>query len=270
MFVSRALSGFSFIELLRLYLALFQDSLSLDHYIGISRTFKILFHWIITLVSRTFQDFFHWIVASVSRALLRFLSLDCYVRFSRTFRISFIGLLRLYLAHFQDFFRWTVAFVSRALLGFLSLDCYVRISRTVRILFHWIVAFVFSALLGFSFIGLLRLYLAHFQDSLSFVSFVSISISISRSFRNPIHSIITLVSLGISSLCDRHVSMSSTFRILFHWIVAFVFRALLGFFFIGFLHQYLAHFKNSLSLDCYVCISSTFRILFHWIVTFVS
>ena len=53
-------------------------------------------------------------------------------------------------------------FVSRALLGFISLDCYVRTSRTFRILFHWIVAFVFSALLGYSFIGLLRLYLAHF------------------------------------------------------------------------------------------------------------
>ena len=96
---------------------------------------------------------------------------------------------------------------------------------------------VSRALLRFFFIGFLHQYLAHFKDSLSL---------------------------------DYYLCISSTFRILFHWIVAFVFRALLGFFFIGFLHQYLAHFKDSLSLDYYLCISSTFRILFRWIVTFVS
>ena len=60
------------------------------------------------------------------------------------------------------------------------------------------------------------------------------------------------------------------FRILFHWIVTLVSRALLGFCFIRLLHQYLAHFQDSLSLDCYVSILRSFRILVHWIVTLVS
>ena len=60
-----------------------------------------------------------------------------------------------------------------------------------------------------------------------------------------------------------YVRISRTLRIFFNQIVTFVSRALLGFSLIGLLRFYLAHFKDSLSLDCYVCISRTFRILFH-------
>ena len=192
MLVSRALLRFSFFRFLRQYLAHIQDSLSLDCYISYSRTFRILFHGIVTLV-------------------------------------------------------------SRALLGFSFMDCYVSISRTFRILFDQIVALVCHALLGFSFIRVLRQYLTYFQDPL---------------------------------LLNCYVSISCTFRILFHWIVNLVSRLLLLFFFclnvtfvscalLGFSlielsRQYLAHFQDSLSLDCYVSISRTFRILFHQIVTLVS
>ena len=80
---------------------------------------------------------------------------------------------------------------------------------------------------------LLRWYLTHFKDSLSWGCFVS-----------------TLL----------------TFRIFFYWVVTLAPQSLLGFSFTG-LCTYLTHFWDSLSLDCYVSISRTFRILFYWIVT---
>ena len=267
---------------------------------GFSRTFKILFHWIITLVSRAF---------------LGFLSLDCYVRFSRTFRISFIGLLRLYLAYFQDFLHWTVAFVSRARLELsfigllrlylahfqdsLSLDCCVCISRTFRIpyhlyhlyvftlvsravlgilfirllpqyllgfLFYAIVMLVCRALLGCSFIGLLREYTVHFQDSLSLDCCVFRAL-LGFFFIGFLHQYFAHFKDFLS--LDCYLCISSTFRILFHWIVTFVSRALLGFSFIGLLRQYPAHFWDALPLDCCVCISRTFRIPYHQIITLV-
>ena len=70
--VSRVLLELSFIRLLRKYLAHFKDSLSLDCYFSILRTFRTILRSIFT---------------SVSSALLGF---------------SFIGLLRLYLACFKD------------------------------------------------------------------------------------------------------------------------------------------------------------------------
>ena len=164
-----------------------------------------------------------------------------------------MGLLRQYLVRFQDS---------------LSLDCYDSISRTFRILFDTIVALVCHALLGFSFIRVLRQYLTYFQDPLLLNCYVSISCTFKIFF------------------LDCYVSILRTFRILFHWIVILVSRLLLLFFFylngtfvscafLGFSlielsRQYLAHFQDSLSLDCHVGISRTFRILFHQIVTLVS
>ena len=68
------------------------------------------------------------------------------------------------------------------------------------------------------------LYLRHFQESLSLDYYISIT----RTFRNPVHSIITLVSLALLGFLsfDCLVSISSTFRIIFHSIVAFVSPAL--------------------------------------------
>ena len=254
MFVSRALLGF----------------LSLDCCVCISRTFRISFVGLLRLYLAHFQDLFHWIVMFVSRALLGFLSLDCYLRISRTFRIlfhwivafvfsallrfSFIGLLHWYLAHFQDFFHWIVAFVSRALLGFLSLDCYVCFSRTFRIYF----------------IGLLCSYLAHFQNSLS----LDCCVCIQRTFRILFHWIVTFVSralLGFPIFCiickyfhqylaQFQESRSFDYYLSISW----------DFFFMRSSCQYVEHFQDSLLLDSCVCISRTFRILFHQIFTLVS
>ena len=65
-------------------------------------------------------------------------------------------------------------------------------------------------------------------------------------------------------------SIWRAFKILFNPIFTLVSRALLGFSFIGLLRQYLVHFLESLSLDCYIGILCTFRILFNPIVTLVS
>ena len=104
------------------------------------------------------------------------------------------------------------------------------------------------------------LYLRHFQESLSLDYYISIT----RTFRNPVNSIITLVSLALLGFLsfDCLVSISNTFRIICHWIVAFVSPALQGFSFTGLPRQYLVHFQDSLSLDCCVCISRTFRVSF--------
>ena len=143
--------------------------------------------------------------------------------------------------------------ISRALLGIPIIRLLHQYHAHFWDFFHSIVMLVSRALLGLPFIGLLRLYLAHFKDSLSL---------------------------------DYHVSISCTFRILFHWIVAFVSRALfqdlfhtiatlvssapLGFPFIRLLHQSIAQFQDSLSLDDYVGTLNNFKILFHWIATSVS
>ena len=67
-----------------------------------------------------------------------------------------------------------------------------------------------------------------------------------------------------------YFSLPPTLRILVHLLVAFVFRALLGFTCIGLLPQYVALCKDCLSFDCYASISRTLRILFHFIPTLVS
>lgn len=101
--VSRTLLGFSFIRLLRQYLAHVLDSLPFDCSVNISHTFRILFLLIVALVSCALVGFsfmgllrqylpnswipFDWIVTLVSRTLLGF---------------SLIRLLRQYLVHFQD------------------------------------------------------------------------------------------------------------------------------------------------------------------------
>ena len=130
--VSRALLGFSFSWVLRLYLSHSYDCLSFDYYVCISRTFRILFQLIITFVSC---------------ALLGF---------------SAIRLLRLYLAHFYDSLSFDYNVGISCTFRILSFDYYVSILRPFRILFQLSITFVSRALLGFSFIWLLRLYLVHF------------------------------------------------------------------------------------------------------------
>ena len=196
------------------------------------------------------------------------------------------------LCTFRNFFDWIVKFVSSGLLEFLfqrnvtfilrileltyRIDCCFCISRTFRILFHhhcyfsishafWISSLnlyvSISRLLRFSFTGLFRKSLAHFQDSLSF---------------------------------HCHVSISCTFRILFHSIVTLVSSSLFEISFIRLLDMYLAHFQvfsNALqdtpsfvsyfsnlrirmivqpTFDCYISISCTFRILNYSIGTLTS
>ena len=178
--LSRALLGFFFIRVLRLYLAHFWNSFSSGCYVSISRNFRISFYRVLrqylthfqsssssdcyVTVSRTFRIPFQPSVTLVSRALLGFLfirvlrsylvhfqdfcSSDCYISVSNTFRILFIQLLRMYL------------------------DCYVSISRTFRNFLHsiviLIVTLVCQELLRFSSIRLLRQCLACFQNSLAF------------------------------------------------------------------------------------------------------
>ena len=121
---------------------------------------------------------------------------------------------------FRNPYHQIITLVSRALLGIPFIRLLPQYLSHFWNFFHSIVLLVTRALLGLSFIRLLRLYLAHFKDSLSL---------------------------------DYHVSISCTFRILFHWIVAFVSPALLG----------------SLSCDCHVSIQRTFRIPLHSIITLV-
>ena len=60
-------------------------------------------------------------------------------------------------------------------------------------------------------------------------------------------------------LLDCYVGISRTFRIDIQWIVTLLSRALLRSSFNGLLSQYLAHFKDSLSLDCYVLYLTHFK-----------
>ena len=225
MFVSRAFLGFlsldscvcisrtfriSFVGLLCSYLAHFQNSLSLDYCVCIQRTFRILFHWIVAFVSRALIGFpiiciickyFHQYLAQFEESR----SFDYYLSISWDF--FFMRSSCQYVEHFQDSLSMdSCVCISRTFRILFSLDFYISISRTLRILFHQIVTFVSRALLGFSFIGLLRLYLEHFQDFLSF---------------------------------DCYASIPCTFGMLYHWIVAFVSRALLGFPIISLLHQFI-------------------------------
>ena len=91
-----------FSELLRYYLVRFYDLLSMDCYLSIWRTLRILFHCIVTLVSRTLlrlssDGLLHSYLVHFKDSLL----LDCYVGISRTFRIPI---------------QWIVTLLSRALL----------------------------------------------------------------------------------------------------------------------------------------------------------
>lgn len=135
---SRTLLGFIFIQLLHQYLLHFLDFFSIDGYVSIQDTFRILLDSIVTLVS--------WALS----------------------KIFFIRRVRQYLAHFQDSSFLIVALVSRAPSGLIfiqllrqcpahlqdsfSFDCYVNILRTFWVLFHSIVTLVSWELLGFSFI----------------------------------------------------------------------------------------------------------------------
>ena len=75
--VSRAPLLFSFIKLSSYYPAHFSDSLLLDCYVSILRTFRILFHKIVTLVSRALLGIaFIGLLFFASRALSFPLSLD--------------------------------------------------------------------------------------------------------------------------------------------------------------------------------------------------
>ena len=111
---------FLFLSIARLVSRTPKAFLSIDYYLGILDTFRILFF------------------------------ADCYVSTTHTFRIPFCRLLRWYFAHFKNsppldcyvgnsctlriLFHWIVKLVSPA-----SLDCYVSIYLTLRILLHRIV-----------------------------------------------------------------------------------------------------------------------------------
>ena len=116
----------------------------------------------------------------------------------------------------------------------LLFDFYVCISSTFKVLF---------------FNGLLRQYLAHFEDFFPFNKH--------------------LVHFQDFLLFDCNVSISRTFRTLSYWIVTLS-HELLIFSFTGLLRQYLARFQNSRPFDCYFSILRTFRILSHWIVALPS
>ena len=171
--VSRTLLGFIFIQLLRQYLLHFLDFFSINGYVSIQDTFRILLDSTVTLLSWAlskiffirrvrqylahFQDSSFLIVALVSRAPSGFIfiqllrqcpahlqdsfSFDCYV--------SILGT-------FKNLFHSKGTLVSRTLLGFIFLDCCVSVSRTFRIHFHSIVTLVSSTPLGFFLIRLLR------------------------------------------------------------------------------------------------------------------
>ena len=112
-----------------------------DCYVSSSRSFRILFHSIVTLASLEFLEFSF--TGLLRQYLVHFwdsLSWWCYISISRTFRIIF---------------QWTVTFVSGALQGFFLLDCYVGILRSFKILIQWIVTLLSRALLRSSFNGLL-------------------------------------------------------------------------------------------------------------------
>ena len=112
-----------------------------DCYVSSSRSFRILFHSIVTLASLEFLEFSF--TGLLRQYLVHFwdsLSWWCYISISRTFRIIFQWTVTLYLVHFKDFF---------------LLDCYVDISRTFRIDIQWIVTLLSRALLQSSFNGLL-------------------------------------------------------------------------------------------------------------------
>ena len=185
-------------------------------------------------ISRTITNLFHWICALVFRALLGFFS---------------IRLLRQSFTHFQDSF---------------SLDCCIGIAY-LKISFHLIFTSVLFSLSGFS----SRQCIAHLQDSLLFVCYVSIKRTFSLLFNWSVSYYFPHVL--DSYLLDCCVSISRTFRTLFHSIVMFVSPTLLGIPFNLQLRQYLSGaFLGSLLSDGYLCILPTFRILFHWIVTLAS
>ena len=74
----------------------FYNSVGLDCYVSILRTFRILFHWIVTLVSRAFLEFS--LIGLLRKYLAYFQNLvlsDCYVSILRTFRILFDSIVTL-------------------------------------------------------------------------------------------------------------------------------------------------------------------------------
>ena len=108
----------------RQYLAHFQDSLSMDCYNSMLRTFTILFHRIVRF-------------NRISSSRIRHLSILTLI--SRALRQHSLSLHCQYLLNLYDS---------------LSFNFYVSISRTFRIRFQEIVMLVSCGLLGFFFIGL--------------------------------------------------------------------------------------------------------------------
>ena len=134
---SRTLLGFIFIQLLHQYLLHFLDFFSIDGYVSIQDTFRILLDSIVTLVS--------WALSKtkgtlVSRTLLGFIFLDCCVSVSRTFRIHFHSIVTLVSSTPLGFF--LIRLLRQCLGNFqdsLSFDCYFSVLHTFRIHFHLIV-----------------------------------------------------------------------------------------------------------------------------------
>ena len=221
MFVSPTLLGIPFNLQLRQYLSgAFLGSLLSDGYLCILPTFRILFHWIVTLASHTFKIPFYSILRQYFAHFQDFLKSDRYGGTLRTLRILFPLMLRQYLAHLQNSF---LVYFYVSILCTLRIRLYwivLLISHTLRTPFHQILTFLFHSFYLLSFIGLLRFirflfnsYLSLYQDSLSL---------------------------------HRHVSLLPSSRILFRTIFTLVFPILFGFSFIRQLHQYLARLQNSI------------------------
>ena len=217
MFVSPTLLGIPFNLQLRQYLSgAFLGSLLSDGYLCILPTFRILFHWIVTLASHTFRIPFYSILRQYFVHFQDFLKSDRYGGTLRTLRILFPLMLRQYLAHLQNSF---LVYFYVSILRTLRIRLYwivLLISHTLRTPFHSILTLLFHPFYLLSFIGLLCFirflfngllskYLAHVQNSLSI---------------------------------DCNVCIQHTCRILFHWIIRLVPCTHLG--------------LESFPLDCFV------------------
>ena len=143
------------------HFAHFKDSLSCHCCVFISRTLRILFHSIVTLV---------FILSTSGYSFIR--KLRYYIA-HYIFRILFFRLLCLYLVHSQDS---------------ISMDGNVSIPRSFRVRFYWIftsyVTFVSSAFFVLSYGLFILQYLVHILDSLSFDQFPGHSTLSIRDTRN--------------------------------------------------------------------------------------
>ena len=139
------------------YLENFCGSPSFDCYVSFSRSFRILFHSIVTLVSLEFLEFsFIRLLRQYLAQFQDYLSLDCQVSISHTFRIIFQWTVTLVSGGLKDSFYQIVTLVSRALLEFLFNGLLRYYLVLFMIFFQWIVTLVS----------------AHFKDSLSLDCYV--------------------------------------------------------------------------------------------------